>query len=109
MIWETGQIPLWWKMKWLCSKAKIDPALATLDDLRPIFLLETTRKVWMGIIVGRILAVWESDNALAEGQYGFRNNRGCETPTLQVLYDLEEAEDAGMEAHGSSLDIKRGI
>jgi len=33
MIWETGQIPLWWKKKWLCPKAKVDPSLATLDDL----------------------------------------------------------------------------
>jgi len=51
MIWETGQIPLWWKKKWLCPKANIDSALATLDELRPISLLETTRKRRMGIIV----------------------------------------------------------
>jgi len=94
MIWETGQIPLWRKKKWLCPKAKIDPALATLDDLRPISLLGTTRKIWMSIIVGRIVAVWESDNVLAEGQYGFRKNRGCKTTTLQVINTLEEAEEA---------------
>jgi len=99
MIWETGRKPLWWKKKWLRPKAKIDPALATLDDLRPIFLLKTTRKIWMGIIVGRIVTVWESDNVHAEGQYGFRKSRGCEAPTLQVLNALEDAEDAGTEIH----------
>jgi len=45
MIWETSQIPLWWKKKGLCPKAKVDTALANLEDLRPISLLETTRKI----------------------------------------------------------------
>jgi len=89
--------------EWLCPKANI--ALATVDDLRPISLLKTTRKIWMGIIVRRIVAVWEADNVLAEGQYGFRNNRGCEAPTLQVLNALEEAEEAGTEIHGFSWNI----
>ena len=70
MVWETGQIPNWWKRKWICPKAKIDPSLATLDDLRPISLLETTRKIWMGIIVERIVSVWEDNDVLAAGQYG---------------------------------------
>jgi len=45
MLWDSGQIPLWWKKKWLCPMAKIDPVLATLDDLRPKSLLKTTRKI----------------------------------------------------------------
>jgi len=84
----------------------VDPALATLEDLRPISLLETTRKIWMGIIVGRIVSFWETDNVLADGQYGFRKNKGCEAPTLQVLNAFEEAEEAGTEIHRSSSDIK---
>jgi len=36
VIWETEQIPFWWKKNCLYLKAKIDPALATLDDLRSI-------------------------------------------------------------------------
>ena len=36
MIWETGQIPNWWKQKWLCPKAKTDLSTATLEDLRPL-------------------------------------------------------------------------
>ena len=109
MIWETGQIPNWWKKKWLCPKAKIDPALATLDDLRPISLLETTRKIWLGIIVGRVVGIWESEDVMANGQYGFRKGRGCESPTLQVLNALEDAEEAGTEIHGSSWDIRRAF
>ena len=67
MIWETGAIPNWWKKKWLCPKSKVDPDLATLDDLRPISLIETTRKIWMGIIVGWIVEVWEEHDVLSPG------------------------------------------
>ena len=109
MIWETGQIPNWWKRKWLCPKAKVDPSQATLEDLRPLCLIETTRKIWLGIIVGRIVTVWETDKVLAEGQYGFRQGRGCEGPTLQVVNVLEDAEEVSTEIHGSSLDIRRAF
>ena len=49
----------------------------------------------MGIIVGRIVSEWETEDVLAVGQYGFRKSKGCEAPTLQVLNALEEAEEAG--------------
>jgi len=59
----------------------------------------------MGIIVGCIVSVRETDNVLADGQYGFRKNKGFEAPTLQVMNALEEAEEAGTGIHGSSWDI----
>jgi len=63
----------------------------------------------MGNIVGQIVAVWEVDNILADRQNGFRKNKGCEEPMLQVLNTLEEAEEAGTEFQGSSWDIKRAF
>ena len=106
-IWETGTIPNWWQWKWNCPIPKTDPDIATLDDLRPIALLETTRKIWMGIIVGRINRVWEHEEVLSNGQYGFRSTRSTESPTIQVINALEEAEESATEIHGSSWDIRR--
>jgi len=63
----------------------------------------------MCIIAWQTVAIWESDNVLAEGQYGFRKNKECEAPTLQVLNALEEAEEAGTEIQRSSWDIKRAF
>ena len=108
-IWETGTIPAWWQWKWICPIPKVDPETATLDDLRPIALLETTRKLWMGIIVGRITTIWERESVLSNGQYGFRRSRGTESPTAQVINALEEAEESATEIHGSSWDIKRAF
>ena len=108
-IWEGKLIPEVWNIKWLCPKPKIDPEKATLDDLRPLNLLETPRKLLLGIIVGRITAIWEREGILSNSQYGFRPRRSCEGPTMQVLDAQEEAEESGTEIHGSSWDIRRAF
>ena len=108
-IWERKLIPESWNIKWLCPKPKVDPDKATLDDLRPLNLLETPRKILLGIIVGRITAIWEREGILSDSQYGFRPRRSCEGPTMQVLDAQEEAEESGTEIHGSSWDIRRAF
>jgi len=80
--------------------------LATLDDLRILCLLETTQKIWLDILVGRIPQVWECENVLVDRQYGFRQGQGCEWLTLQVINALEEAEEVSTEIHGTSWDIR---
>ena len=108
-IWADKIIPSCWNKKWLCPKPKVHPDLATLQDLRPLNLLETPRKILMGIIVNRITLIWERRGLLSDSQYGFRVKRSCEGPTLQVINAQEEAEESGTELHGSSWDIKRAF
>jgi exonuclease III len=108
-IWEEKIIPACWNKKWLCPKPKIQPDLATLQDLRPLNLLETPRKILMGIVVSRITQIWERKGILSDSQYGFRSKRSCEGPSLQVINAQEEAEESGTELHGSSWDIKRAF
>jgi len=99
-IWEEKIIPACWNKKWLCPKS-------TLQDLRPLNLLETPRKILMGIVVTRITQIWKRKGNLSDSQYGFRSKRSCEGPSLQVINAQEEAEELGTELHGSSWDIKR--
>ena len=63
----------------------------------------------MGIIVGRINRVWEHEEVLSNGQYGFRSTRSTESPTIQVINALEEADESATEIHGSSWDIRRAF
>ena len=109
VLWEQKIIPQEWNLKWLCPKPKVDPEIATLNDLRPLNLLETPRKLLLGIIVQRINSVWETQGALSDSQYGFRQRRSCEGPTLQIINAQEEAEESGTEIHGSSWDIRRAF
>ena len=108
-LWQEKRIPPWWQIKYLCPKPKIAADEATLSDLRPIQLIETPRKLWIGIIVAKIVAVWEKQSILSNSQYGFRSHRGCHSAILQVVNALEEAEESGSEIHGSTWDIKRAF
>ena len=108
-IWKEKIIPQCWNQKWLCPKPKVDPEEATLQDLRPLNLFETPRKILMGIVVNRITRIWERRGVLSNSQYGFRPQRSCEGPTIQALNAQEEAEESGTEIHGSSWDIKRAF
>jgi len=107
-IWKEKIIPNCWNEKWL-PKPKADPEEATLKYLRPLKLLETPRKFFMGIVVNRITRIWERRGVLSNRQYGFRPNRSCEDPIIQALNAQEEAEESGTKIHGSSLDIKRAF
>jgi len=107
-IWKEKVIPECWNNKWLSLKHEVGPEIATLNDLRHLNHLETTRKLPMGIIVNRITAVWKRSGILSESQNKFRPTRSCEGPTLQVLNVHEEAEELGTEFHGSSWDIRHG-
>ena len=102
MIWETGQIPKWRKRRWLCPKANTDPTTATLEDLRPICLIETKRKFWLGILVGRIILVWESEQVLVGGQCGFRQGRSCEGPVVNALEETRKLVWKAMDRPGTS-------
>ena len=108
MIWEKSKYPTGGREQ-LCPKSNTDPSATTPDDLRPLCLLETTKKIWMGIIVGRIVNAWDDEKVLASGQYGFLQGRGREGLTIQVINALEEAEEVGTEIHGSSWDIRRAF
>jgi len=99
-MWNIKLIPECWNKKWLCSTPKIDPAE---QDLRPLNLLEMPRKILMGIIVQRIINIWETRGIICDSPYGFRAKRSCDGPTLQVLDAQKEAEQNGTELHKTGL------
>jgi len=100
-------VPACWNKKSLYPKPKIQPDLATLHDLRPLNLLETPKKILIGIVVNRITKIWERKGILSDRQYRFRSERSYEGSTLQVINAQQEAEESETELHGFSWDIKR--
>jgi len=51
-LWEKKTVPDEWVRKWLVLIPKGDGG--TLDELRPLMLLEATRKIWSGIFLARM-------------------------------------------------------
>jgi hypothetical protein len=55
-IWGAKHVPEFWKLKGLIGLPKTE-VVTGVNDLRPIGLIETTRKLWTTIVTRRILVV----------------------------------------------------
>ena len=57
----------------------------SVNDLRPLTLIEVTRKLWTSITVRKIWHVIEKHNLLHPSQHGYRRRRGTGSQLLQLI------------------------
>ena len=108
-LWGQPATPPWLQWGWLRPKPKDPASEVTLDGLRPLILLEVLRKLWVGLIIGRITRAWERHSVLADAQHGFRLGRGTDTALLQFINAREHAEEEALPLYSSSWDIRRAF
>eukprot|EP01034_Spumella_vulgaris_P029001 gene29001-35972_t len=107
IMWEDRHIPPWWKWRWLLPvPKKPSPALA---DLRPLTLVETTRKIWSKLIINRIVKAWDNADILHPAQHGYRTALSTMTAILQYVNAAEEAQELKMPIHRSSWDMSKAF
>lgn len=106
-LWRSDSTELWWNSKLLYPIPKTENP--TLDTLRPIMLLESLRKLWMKIIIQKVMHSWELHKVLCPAQYGFRKGRQTGHAILQVINAMEEAEEEATVIYMSSWDITRAF
>jgi hypothetical protein len=90
-MWATHTVPDYWKWRWLAPIPKTDNP--TLDDLRPIVLIESLRKVWASLFVRRIRDRWDTTGVLHPGQHGYLRGKGTDTAVVEVLNGLEAVKE----------------
>ena len=105
---ESKVVPDFWKWRWMCPKPKVTENI-TLADLRPLVLVEVSRKLWTSIIVSRIKHQWERNDLLHHNQHRFRAGHGTCTATIQLIDALETARANAAEIYISSWDMKRAF
>ena len=105
VMWEKKFIPQWMKdrMMALIPKKSGEP---TLDNLRPIGLLEVLRKIWAGIVIRRIQRVWEKHGCLHPSQHGYRWGNGTDHATARAIDKVEQAKESGDPLLATLWDIK---
>ena len=91
-LWPTQHIPDYWKQRWLVPLPKKDE-LTSIEDLRPICLLEIFRKLWTSILTHRIRNAWETHQLLDPSQHGFCANHGTDSASLLLIDALEQAKE----------------
>ena len=98
--------PLQWKERTVVPIPK-KPGAVGLGDLRPLKLLEITRKAVMGIIKDRVKRVMEERGVLHSSQHGFRARRHTATAAMTLLTMVEDARLFTRDLHVLCVDIRK--
>jgi hypothetical protein len=99
-LWDTQTIPEFWKHKFLVMLSKTQETSATLGNLRPLGLIETTRKLWTNLVLNRVKQAVYKYRVLQQTQNGFTPHKGTDSELLQLLSALESAL-----AHEEGIDL----
>jgi exonuclease III/ribonuclease HI len=100
-------IPAPWKQSVIVPIPKTAEFLGDLDKLRPISLLETTRKVLSTILTRRLQGVVEKRQVLRGLNLGFRAGRQAADLAFAIQGLCETSRMAGKALELLSLDIRR--
>ena len=65
----------------------------TLDQLRPLMLIEVLRKVWLGFNVSEAWRFLEQHKLLEDIQFAYRRNREAGVAMLLQRNAVEEAQE----------------
>ena len=106
--WDSNSTPeiLNHKLLYLLPKK---PGDNSLGNIRPIVLIETLRKIWVGAIVRQIRHAWEKHQILHPTQYGFRARRSCSSCLVQLINLTESAKEHDHPLFFSSWDLRKAF
>ena len=86
--WNSDSMPEFMKWRWLCPIPKKQGDIS-MEDLRPLSLVEVLRKSWSSHVIYNMRTLWEKYGLLDESQSAYRVKRGTENVLLQVINGLE--------------------
>ena len=91
-IWTHKSTPPFWKWRWLVPIPK-KADNNTLSNLRPISLIEASRKIWIGLYVDKIKGFWARTGILCPSQHAYLADKSTEGALLQFRNTMEETEE----------------
>ena len=108
ILWKHKHILPTWKWRELAPLPKVLENI-TINDIRPLTLIETCRKVWVSIFVNRIKRFWLQHNIIHSSQHAYTAHRGVDTVHPQHRNLLEEARETCSSVYYTSWDIRRAF
>jgi len=106
-MWASKYQPEWWKWRWLSVIPKTPNP--TVAQFRPIMLLESTRKLWTGIVARKISHIWEKYDILHPSQFGARPKLSTYSNLLQTISTLEINRHLKHELFIGCWDLKKAF
>jgi hypothetical protein len=90
-LWRAKHVPEFWTLKGLVGLPKKDE-IRSVNNLRPIGLIEVTRKLWTAMVLHRLQHVLKK--RLQANHCGGLSNKGTDTALIQLANLLEDAPAA---------------
>ena len=81
----------------------------TLEELRPLMLCESLRKVWSALVISRIQQALYQHKALDPAQHGYLFGKSTRTASMIHINGIEDAEELERELLRSSYDLKKAL
>ena len=108
ILWEKRASLPTWKWRELSPLPKVLENI-TINDIRPLTLIETLRKVWASIIINRIKQFWIKHSIIHPSQHAYTEARGVDTVHPQHRNLLEESRETCSSLFYTSWDIRRAF
>ena len=101
--------PEQWKKHWLNVIPKLveENGIVSAAKLRPLFLIDSARKLWMGILDRKASRIHDKHKFFSTAQRGGRKGSGTEDALLVFAAQLEEAFRLKTNICGTSWDKAR--
>ena len=104
---QEGDIPRGWKMSNTTLIPKKDKPIA--NEFRPIALLNTSYKIFMGAIREKLEAHLRTNGLLSEFQNGFTSYRSTTDNLFILNYCIEKSYKAKKELYVTSIDFQKAF
>jgi len=105
---SEGTLPSTWKQAYVSpifkKGNKTDPG-----NYRPVSLTSIVCKTMEHVICSQMMRHLESNNILAENQFGFRSNHSCESQLLITIDDFAKALDNKLQVDVGILDFSKAF
>ena len=108
-MWTVKHLPEWWKWRWPHPIPKVQSSVLSLEKLRPIMLVEVTRKLWTQITIRRIQTILEKYQIFHVSQAGFRTHNGADGSLLQLVDVMESAQEFKQPLYLCSWDMSKAF
>ena len=104
---QVHHTPDFWRKKWLVPMPKnSDPTLA---ELRPLMLIEVSRKLWCSFGINSIWKILERYHVLEDIQFAYRKKREAGIPQLLMRNSIEEAQECESSVAYGSYDLRHAF
>ena len=83
--------------------------VSLLSNYRPISLLPTISKIFERILYNQLYEYFNSNNLLAEQQYGFRTNHSTEYAAVKLVDTISKAMESGSTSTALYIDLSKAF